>query len=101
ALNVLLNAPLDVAVAARAGAQAATPPVVSGWPQWGGPTRDFKTTSKGLAATWPASGPRELWSRPLGDGYSSLLVDDVTIYTMYHPAGFVSSAVAKLTFSHP
>jgi outer membrane protein assembly factor BamB len=92
---------LAVAAATRAGAQAPSSPPAPAWPQWGGPTRDFKTTSKGLAATWPASGPRELWSRPLGDGYSSLEVDEGTIYTMYRPAGLVSSVVAKLTSSHP
>jgi outer membrane protein assembly factor BamB len=73
-----------------------------GWPQWGGPTRDFKTTTKGLAPSWPATGPRELWSRPLGDGYSSLAVDGGVIYTMYHPVqGFVSAVVSKFTGANP
>jgi outer membrane protein assembly factor BamB len=74
----------------------------TGWPQWGGPTRDFKSTSKGLAASWPAGGPRELWSRPLGDGYSSIVVDGGTIYTMYHPLkGFFSTVVSKFTGGNP
>ena len=53
------------------------------WPQWGGITRDFKSAAKGLAASWPAAGPRQLWSRPLGEGYSSIVVDNGTLYTMY------------------
>jgi len=53
------------------------------WQQWGGPTRNFISNSKGLAASWPATGPRQLWSRPLGQGHSSILVDRNTLYTMY------------------
>ena len=53
------------------------------WPQWGGPSRDFVSKSKGLAASWTATGPRRLWSRPLGQGHSSILVDGDTLYTMY------------------
>jgi len=53
------------------------------WLQWGGPTRNFMSTSKGLAASWPASGPKQLWSRPLGQGHSSILVSGDTLYTMY------------------
>ena len=53
------------------------------WLQWGGPTRNFMTTSKGLAPSWPASGPKQLWSRPLGQGHSSILVSGNTLYTMY------------------
>jgi outer membrane protein assembly factor BamB len=38
---------------------------------------------KSLAASWPEGGPRRLWSRALGDGYSSIVADDKRIYTMY------------------
>ena len=53
------------------------------WLQWGGPTRNFVSTSKGLAASWPATGPKQLWSRPLGQGHSAILVSGNTLYTMY------------------
>jgi outer membrane protein assembly factor BamB len=53
------------------------------WAQWGGPRRDFKSDVTGLAASWPAGGPRRLWSRELGDGYSAIAVDGTTLYTMY------------------
>src|SRR5215813_13295986 len=53
------------------------------WPQWGGPQRNFMVDAKGLAETWPASGPKRLWSRPLGEGHSSIIVDGDRLYTMY------------------
>ena len=53
------------------------------WPQWGGPHRDFKSDVRGLAASWPASGPRRLWMRALGDGYSAIAVESGKLYTMY------------------
>jgi outer membrane protein assembly factor BamB len=53
------------------------------WTQWGGPRRDFMSDSKGLASSWPASGPKKLWSRGLGDGHSSILVENGRLFTMY------------------
>jgi outer membrane protein assembly factor BamB len=64
-------------------AQAPTAPAE--WPGWGGPTRDFVSPAKGLAASWPERGPKRLWSRPLGDGHSSIAVDHGRLYTMYRP----------------
>ena len=52
------------------------------WPQWGGPARDFKSGVKGLAAAWPEGGPRKIWSRELGEGYSSVAVEGGRLYTM-------------------
>ncbi len=60
------------------------------WPQFGGTNRNFKVDVKGLASSWPASGPKQLWSRELGDGYSSIVVDGGTLYTMYRPLGVMS-----------
>ena len=57
------------------------------WPQWGGPNRNFVTEAKGLASAWPSSGPRQLWSRELGEGYSAIAVERGVLYTMYRPAG--------------
>jgi outer membrane protein assembly factor BamB len=53
------------------------------WPQWGGPNRNFEVDTNGLADSWPEEGPRKLWHRELGDGYSSIVVDDGVLYTMY------------------
>ena len=57
--------------------------VLGQWPQWGGPNRDFKSDAKGLAAKWPDDGPKRVWSRPLGDGLSSIAMDDGKLFTMY------------------
>jgi len=61
----------------------ATGQVSPSWTQWGGPRRDFMSDSKGLASSWPASGPKKLWSRSLGEGHSSVLVENGRLYTMY------------------
>ena len=53
------------------------------WPQWGGPQRDFAATPTPLAATWPAAGPRELWRRPLGEGFSAIAVASSRLFTLY------------------
>ena len=53
------------------------------WTQWGGPNRNFKSSATGLATSWPASGPRKLWSRELGDGYSAIAAEGGKLYTMY------------------
>jgi outer membrane protein assembly factor BamB len=53
------------------------------WPQFGGPRGNFKSDTTGLASSWPAAGPKMLWKRALGDGYSEVSVDGNVIYTMY------------------
>ena len=54
----------------------------SDWPQWGGPSRDFKSDARGLADAWPSGGPKKLWSRQLGDGYSAISAADGQLFTM-------------------
>jgi len=53
------------------------------WRQWGGPDRNFHVRAGRIAETWPDSGPTQLWSRTLGEGYSSILVDQGLLITMY------------------
>lgn len=53
------------------------------WPQWGGPNRDFKIVTSGLATEWPEGGPPEIWKRELGDGYSTIVGEGHRLYTMY------------------
>ena len=55
------------------------------WRQFGGPGRDFQVESPGLAESWPEGGPTRVWSRPLGPGHSSVIVDDGRLFTMYRP----------------
>ena len=64
--------------------QRATGSTSSGdWLLWGGPHRDFIAPSRGLASNWPAGGPRKIWSRALGDGYSGIAVEGDRLYTTY------------------
>lgn len=53
------------------------------WTQWGGPNRDFQSPATGLADAWPDGGPRKLWERSLGPGYSSLIVEGERVFTQY------------------
>ena len=55
----------------------------SDWAQWGGPHRNVTSDAKGLATTWPATGPRRLWQRELGEGYSGIAVEHGMLFTMY------------------
>jgi len=99
-VRLVLLAMLGCAIAVwvlpgRTFSQTARRPVSSGqragvsggssgdWLLWGGPHHDFIAPSTGLAATWPATGPRKLWSRALGDGYSAVAVEGTTLYTAY------------------
>jgi len=84
-----------LAAGATGTAQPPAPPA-AGWPQWGGPNRDFKAASTGLATAWPSSGPREVWSRPLGDGYSAIAESGGTLYTLYRPAKGMLGGMAAL-----
>lgn len=53
------------------------------WLQWGGPNGDFTLKVKGLSNHWPSDGPRQLWKRKLGEGYSTILHKDGKLFTMY------------------
>ena len=53
------------------------------WTQFGGPGHDFKVEGEGLAEQWPAAGPRKIWTRKLGAGYSAILAHHGRLYTMY------------------
>lgn len=91
--NLRRSAALAVMMAAAVGLRAQT----ASWPQWGGPNRDFKAPAAGLKPAWPDGGPRPLWSRELGEGYSSIVVDGGTLYTQYRPVkGLVATVLSKL-----
>ena len=53
------------------------------WTQWGGPHRNFTSEAKGLAVSWPDSGPRHVWQRELGEGYSAIAAEHGMLFTMY------------------
>lgn len=64
-----------------AGSACAVSPLA--WPQWGGPNRDFKSPAERISDHWPDGGPRTLWRRPLGSGYSSIVTDGTRLFTLY------------------
>jgi outer membrane protein assembly factor BamB len=64
------------------------------WPGWGGTHRDFTVDASDVAATWGAEGPTALWSRPMGEGHSSIVVDHGRLYTMYRPSSGVRNRFA-------
>lgn len=85
-LGVLLTAPPVPAVqplGVQASAATQGTSSAASWRQWGGPHRDFIVEATGLAEKWPDGGPRVIWSRPLGTGHSSIVVDDGRLFTMY------------------
>ena len=89
-----------------AGAAAAAPaPQSVPWLQWGGPHRNFTTEAGGLKSSWPATGPKVLWKRPLGEGFSSPSVEGGSLYTMYGRPGqeivaALDSASGKTLWEH-
>jgi outer membrane protein assembly factor BamB len=59
------------------------PAVADDWPQWRGPNRNDISNEKGLLKTWPAKGPRLVWSyENAGTGYSGPAIVGNRLYTM-------------------
>lgn len=52
------------------------------WPQYRGPNHDNSSPEKNLMRSWPAGGPKVLWTVPLGDGYGSPAVRDGQVYVL-------------------
>jgi hypothetical protein len=61
----------------------ATSPRSSDWLLWGGRGRDFTAPDTELLSSWPAGGPRKIWSRNLGDSYSGIAVEGTRLYSTY------------------
>lgn len=57
------------------------------WPQWRGPLRTGISAEKGWNYRWGASGPREVWSANVGEGYSMAVVKSGRLYTMGNSGG--------------
>jgi outer membrane protein assembly factor BamB len=52
------------------------------WPQFRGPQQNGTSAEKGLLRSWPESGPKVLWKKPIGSGFSTVTVADGALYTM-------------------
>jgi len=70
---------LSLALALAGSGRAAR---AADWPQFRGPLRDGVSTEKGLLRSWPATGPKVLWKRPIGEGYSGVSIAGGRLYTM-------------------
>ncbi|HEX7181309.1 MAG TPA: PQQ-binding-like beta-propeller repeat protein [Thermoanaerobaculia bacterium] len=61
---------------------AAGPAAALDWPQFRGVNRDGVSAETGLPRSWPAEGPRVVWKRAIGEGYSGISVAGDRLYTM-------------------
>ena len=61
---------------------AAGPAAAVDWPQFRGVNRDGVSGETDLARSWPAEGPRVVWKRAIGEGYSGISVVADRLYTM-------------------
>jgi outer membrane protein assembly factor BamB len=48
--------------------------VAADWPQYLGPTRNGQYGGPPLAARWPADGPKKVWQKAVGEGFSGPVV---------------------------
>ena len=85
AVPVVAESAREAAVHRAAPVKGATDakPVAEDWLVWGGKNRDFLANASGLADSWPAAGPKKLWSRALGDGYSAIAEENGVLYTAF------------------
>jgi outer membrane protein assembly factor BamB len=68
--------------AGLAPAAGADPSAGTDWPQFRGPQQNGVSVEKGLLRSWPESGPKVLWKKPIGSGFSSLTVVGDALYTL-------------------
>ena len=52
------------------------------WPQWRGLNRDGISSEKISPASWGKDGPKQLWTKEVGTGVSSVAVEGGRLYTM-------------------
>ncbi|MGB2809909.1 MAG: PQQ-binding-like beta-propeller repeat protein, partial [Sedimentisphaerales bacterium] len=57
------------------------------WPQYLGPNRNAISDEKGLLRSWPAEGPKVLWTFDLGPGYGGGAISKGKVYLLDRVAG--------------
>lgn len=55
------------------------------WPQWRGPRADGSWQAPKVPERWPEGGPRVVWRRPIGAGYSGVAVVGQSVFTQDRP----------------
>jgi outer membrane protein assembly factor BamB len=68
---------------ARSDSAPDAPLHLDDWPHLRGPNYDAVSTTVRLADAWPPEGPPVLWTRELGQGYSSFVVSHDKAFTQY------------------
>jgi outer membrane protein assembly factor BamB len=58
------------------------PALRADWPQYLGPNRNATSDETGLLRSWPADGPKVLWTFKLGPGYGGPAVKDGKVYLL-------------------
>jgi len=69
-----------------------SPAVGTDWPQWRGPNRDGLSAETDWQTTWPEKGPKRLWSKGVGDGYSGLSIAKGRLYTLGNKEGILKAS---------
>ncbi len=59
---------------------ATSPVFASDWPQYLGPDRNAVSSEKGLLRSWPADGPKVLWTISLAEGYAGPAISEGKVY---------------------
>ena len=57
-----------------------SPVFASDWPQYLGPDRNAVSSEKGLLRSWPADGPKVLWTVTLGEGFGGPAISEGKVY---------------------
>jgi len=65
---------------------AAIPSARADWPQYAGPNRDNTSAETGLARSWPAGGPKVLWTVRVGKGYGGPAIQGGKVYLLDRPS---------------
>jgi outer membrane protein assembly factor BamB len=52
------------------------------WPQYLGPNRNSTSDQKGLLRSWPADGPKVLWTVSVGRGFGGPVIKDGKVYLL-------------------
>jgi outer membrane protein assembly factor BamB len=63
-------------------ALSVTGTLAADWPALYGPRRDGTSEQKGLLRAWPATGPKVLWSTPVGEGFGGPAISGGKVYLL-------------------
>lgn len=86
AAGAVLALALAPGLAAQPAERADAATKTAAWSQFRGPDRGGVSSEAGLLRAWPAQGPRQLWRRTLGEGFSGIAVAGERFYTLFADA---------------